>query len=130
MAEKWVKPFRDESDFSSEDLSLTDETLRVRRAGSKRPICRSLGEAVLVFGFVVLAGIVTHDRLLPRTGLLPFGLVSMYLSLPTAFAGTDLLIPLPSLVPQKVVTFSNTAGFGPERVWTSCKQTVFPMNTT
>lgn len=77
MPEKWQKSFRDESDLSSEDLSLTDETLRVRRAGPKRQVWRLLGEAALAVGIIILGGIVIHDRVLPRTGLLPYGPVSM-----------------------------------------------------
>ncbi|KXH63425.1 hypothetical protein CNYM01_12901 [Colletotrichum nymphaeae SA-01] len=95
MPGKWEKPFRDESDLSSEDLSLTDETLRVRRAGPRRQVWRLLGEAALAVGIIILGGIVIHDRVLPRTGLLPYGPV----------------------IPQKVVTFGNTAGFGPDLVY-------------
>lgn len=86
MLEKWPKPFHDESDLSSEDVSLTDDTLRVVRPGRpKRHVWRLLGEVALAVSVLALAGIVIHDRVLPRNGLLPFGPVSKCDSVPIPY---------------------------------------------
>ncbi|XWX00239.1 hypothetical protein V2A60_008259 [Cordyceps javanica] len=95
MPEKWLTKFRDESDISSEDVSLADETIRVRRARSKRPLLRLLGEIVLAISVVIIGSVVLHDRGSSSHALEQFG---------------------PN-IPEKVVTFGNNAGFGPDIIY-------------
>ncbi|OAA41069.1 hypothetical protein ISF_09788 [Cordyceps fumosorosea ARSEF 2679] len=95
MPEKWLTKFRDESDIFSEDVSLADETIRVRRARSKRPLLRLMGEVVLAVSVVILGSVVIHDRGFSSHALKPFG----------------------PKIPEKVVTFGNNAGFGPDIIY-------------
>ncbi|KJZ70269.1 hypothetical protein HIM_10350 [Hirsutella minnesotensis 3608] len=95
MEQQWEKGFHDESDVSSEDVNLTDETIKVRRVVHKRGSVRLWAEVAMAVVIVILSAILIYDKAYRVSGIKPFG----------------------PRIPERVVTLGNVAGFGPDLIY-------------
>lgn len=116
---QWEQPrFRDESDVSSEDFNLLNENSRPRPTVLQRPSFRLLSEALMIIAIIALSATVVTNKVRQTSKPMPYGPVSTYYPKTCSIARITSLTTYDWYqVREKVVTFGDNAGFGPDVVY-------------